>query len=124
VSEVPAGPVSPSEPPVEVFNKPITSNVPVLTLDPLIGAPIWPDTPPSFQLTLNQPSQPGGAPFIPLLPIFPCCGASGSASPSSNPSPSPPPQPGPPIATPEPGPVVLLIVGLAGVLCLRRFLRS
>ena len=124
VSEVPTEPVSPSEPPVEVFNKPSVPNLPALNLEPLLGAPVWPDTPPPFQITLNQPPQPGGGPFIPLIPIFPCCGGSGGPAPSSNPSPSPPPQPGPPAATPEPASFVLLIIGFGALLCLRKFCRS
>ena len=119
ISEVPAGPVSPSEPPVEVFDKPIVPNLPVQTVDAPLGAPIWSDVPPTLPLTLNQPPQPG-VPFIPLIPIFPCCGGSGGPSPSPNPS--PPPQPAPPVATPEPASVVLLLTGLSGLLCLRRFL--
>jgi hypothetical protein len=121
ISEVPAGPVSPSEPPVEVFDKPILPNLPVQTVDALPGAPIWGDTPPILQVTLNQPPQ-FGVPFIPLIPIFPCCGGSGGPSPSPNPS--PPPQPAPPVATPEPASIVLLLIGFCGLLCLCKFLCS
>lgn len=123
ISEVPAGPVSPSEPPVEVFDKPIVPNLPVQTVDVLPGAPIWANTPPTLQITLNQPPQPG-VPFIPLIPIFPCCAGSGGPSPAPNPSPPPPPQPAPPVATPEPASIVLLLIGFCGLLCLRRFLCS
>jgi hypothetical protein len=125
ISGVPAEPVSPSEPPAEVFDKPLVSNLPVLTVDSLPGAPIWSDTPPPFQITLTQPPQPGGGPFIPVIPIFPCCGGPGGGpSPPSNPTPSPLPLPPPPTATPEPSSVVLLVIGFGGLFCVRKFRHS
>lgn len=142
ISEVPARPVSPSEPPHEVFDEPVGLHRPEFTPDPLPIAPIWEENPSLILLALNSPAPSGppggGGPFLPLIPIFPCCGGSSPsrkppASPLPQPGPLPPPSPGPlpqpfppappPVATPELPSLVLLIAGFAGLFCLWKIRR-
>lgn len=142
ISDVPAQPVSPSEPPHEVLNQPVGPHKPELSPDPFPIAPIWEENPSPILLALNSPPPPappgGGFPFFPPIPIFPCCGG---PAPSPKPSPSPLPQPGPlpsplpnpfpqpfppppPVSTPEPPSLVFLVVGLTGLLFLWKIRRS
>jgi len=111
ISEVPAKPVSPSEPTEKQLNAPVLPYSPQATSNSPIADPSWLNA--SNPLSLLPPGslQPGG-PGFPLLPPFPCCGPS-----SGKPSPSPLPQPGPPVvSTPEPSAFVLLLLGLASLL--------
>jgi hypothetical protein len=144
ISEAPAEPTSPSEPPSEVLNTPVSPRLPIMSPAPSPEEPLWANEYPPFPLGPGStPQAPGGdVPFVPLFPLVPCCGGSSGPTPSSalpssplpqpasgpSPLPSPVPQPfpgplPPPVATPEPRSVVLLAIGLAGLLFLWRFRR-
>lgn len=144
ISETPLAPTSPSEPPKEVFNKPVGPASPVNSPDPLLIPPLWVENPPAIPLRLN-PSAPatpsGGVPFLPLMPGFPCCGGTIGLGPGREPAAPPLPQPGsppvlsggpwpvpyppasplPPVATPEPPSLTLLLVSLVGLICVWKF---
>jgi len=128
ISDVPAKPTSPSEPPNEVLNRPVQPLLPVMPTDALPGDPVWKDTSTPPLLAFDNPPKPnapgGGGPFVPFLPGFPipCCG--GSPGPSPSPGPLPQPYPVPPVATPEPGTLSLLLIGVAGLVSLMKLRRS
>jgi len=120
VAEVPDGPSSPAEPPIETFDKPVFPRPPAFPTDSPPEAPIWAENPTPIFLPLTGPTAPvvpgaGGPPFLPIGPIIPCCAGPGK------PSTPPPLPPGPPVATPEPSSFVLLVVGFAGILSFLRF---
>jgi hypothetical protein len=140
LSEVP-GPTSPSEPPKEVLNKPVYEHPVDGPMDTFPGAPLWSERAAPTLMALNSPigSGPGGhTPFLPGVPIGPCCSSSGGPSGSSpktpppgppgagpTPLPQPPTPPGPPsVATPEPQTLLLLLVGLSALLVASLFRRS
>jgi len=143
ISEVPVAPTSPSEPPKEAFNKPVGPRAPALSTDPLQSPPLWVENPSPVLFGLNPPAPSGGVPFLPLIPGIPCCARTIGVAPSPRPLPTPLPQPGlpnvpsggpfplpyppaspvQPVATPEPRSVTLLLVGLAGLICIWKFRR-
>src|ERR1700758_1586215 len=101
ISEVPAEPTSPSEPPSEVLNPPVLPRLQIISPAPSPEVPIWANEYPPFPLGPGStPQAPGGdVPFVPLFPPVPCCGgSSGHTPPSALPS-SPLPQP---VASPSP----------------------
>jgi hypothetical protein len=108
VSEIPMAPVSPSEPTAEKLNIP---------LEPFDPSPLWASNSPAPFSPLSPgaptpPSGPGGGIFIPPVPPIFCCGGGGG---------SPPPVvPPPPVQTPEPGTLLLLVIGLATAILLRK----
>jgi hypothetical protein len=99
VAEIPAGPVSPAEPPAEVINGPVFPHPPIATTDSLPSTPIWSDeaTPTLMAFGGLPPSGVPGAgstPNFPILPVPACCGLSGGGPASSTPrTPQPPLQP-------------------------------
>jgi hypothetical protein len=148
ISEVPLGPASPAEPPTEVLDHPLPPVRPEFVPAIFPAGPFLPDGPSNILLAFNSAAQPpeGSTPFLPFLPLVPCCGPS---QPHSSTSPPPPPGPGPspspaptsypgplpepfpppivpaaPIATPEPSPLLLLLVGATGLLAFWLFRRS
>jgi hypothetical protein len=142
ISEVP-GPTSPAEPPKEAMNRPVYRQPADGPADTFPAAPLWRERTAPTLMALNGPvsSGPGGNnPFLPPIPIGPCCSAPGGpsgSSPKTPPPPSPPPGPGPsplpqpptppgppPVATPEPQALLLLIVGLSALFVTSLFRRS
>ena len=141
ISQVPAEPTAPSEPPSEVLNTPVSPRLPVISPDPVPDAPLWTNEYPPFPLFPRSTPPSGEIPFLPLFPLIPCCGGSSGSIPSSIPPSGPLPQPGlgpsplpsplpqpfpgppPPTAVPEPRSIVLLTIGLAGLLFLWKFRR-
>jgi len=127
VAEVPDGPPSPAEPPIETLDKPVFPRPLEFPTDSPPEAPIWAENSAPILLPLTGPAVPvvpgaGGPPFLPIGPIIPCCAGPGKPSTPSQPTPPPPPlPPGPPVATPEPSSFVQLVVGVAGVLLFLRF---
>jgi hypothetical protein len=99
VAEVPAGPISPAEPPAEVINGPVFPHPPIATTDSLPSAPIWSDEAAPTMMAIGglPPSGVPGAgstPNFPTLPVPACCGLSGGGPASSTPrTPQPPVQP-------------------------------
>ena len=115
ISETPAGPVSPKEPPRETLEAP---------LDP--GLPLPPYDLSRIQLADNLPELPAAQVFAfdpgtaPLVPLFvPILWGGASSTAGGTPIPSPPVPPSP-VAIPEPGTLVLLSTGLSAALLLRR----
>jgi len=145
IADVPGGPTSPAEPPVEVIDRPTFPHPPEVTGDMLPAPPIWPDGSAPFLLALAPTPQTVNSGGYPYLPVFPCCVTGTTTSsgahptppvppigplptppPSSGPLPQPPPvvsppvaPPTPPVATPEPSTLLLLLVGAAGVSLLK-----
>jgi hypothetical protein len=130
IAEVPQGPTSPVEPPVDVIDGPTFPRPPEVTTDSVPASPIWPDHDTPFLLALTPTPQTVTSNGYPLLPIIPCCFT--TAKPSIGPQPTPPPSSGPgglpqptpvvpppAVATPEPSTLLLLVVGLAGILFLK-----
>lgn len=136
ISETPAGPSSPGEPPLETLDLPMGPRRPEMVPGEAPVAPIFPFGGSPVLLALNSPGQSGspGGTGAPFLPFFLCCGGgpgpaatpkSAPAPPGPAPSTSPPgflPQPyptpaTPPVITPEPQTLALLLVGFAGLLC-------
>lgn len=147
IADVPAGPTSPAEPPVNVIDRPTFPHPPEVTGDSLPAPPVWPDGATPFLLALAPPPQTVPTGGYPFPPVFLCCisGAKPSTTgppptppvppigpvapppPSSGPLPQPPPVTPPPLVpptpplttTPEPSTLVFLIVGLAGIALLK-----
>ena len=138
IAEVPAGPTSPAEPPIDVIDRPTFPRPPAVTGDALPAPPVWPDGATPFLLALAPTPQTAPSGGYPLLPIIPCCLT--VAKPSTGPQPTPPvppigpvpppsgplPQPPPVVpptppatATPEPSTLLFLIAGLAGIAFLK-----
>jgi hypothetical protein len=131
ISEVP-GPSSPAEPPKEALNTPVFRYPADGPTDTPPAAPIWSDTTTPFLLALNGPAITGprsNSPFVPPIPISPCCGVpagpSGSSpGPGASPLPQPPPTGTPPVSTPEPQSILLLALGLSVLLVVSLFRRA
>jgi hypothetical protein len=111
LSYAPAFPVSPEQPPAQVFETP---EAPILVASnlPIPGGPLGPP--------LVPPGSPGSPPGTPpggvIPPIFwPPLGG-GPPSHHANTPPPPPPPPPPPVIVPEPGVVPMLVIGLAALL--------
>jgi hypothetical protein len=132
ISELPAEPTAPVEPPAAVLNALVLPALPFMSPE-TVPAPLWAENPTPFLLALSNGAQGPGpeGPFLPLLPLFPCCG--GSLGPTPNhPSPPPPgplpqpypPPPLPPVLTSEPRSLALFLTGFAGVLLLWKLRRS
>lgn len=130
VAEVPDGPSSPAEPPIETLDKPVFPRPPEFPTESPQVAPIWAENSTPILLPLTGPAVPivpgaGGPPFLPIGPIIPCCAGPGKPSTPSQPTPPPAPlpplPPGRPVATPEPSSFVQLVVGIAGALLFLRF---
>jgi len=105
VAEVPAGPLSPAEPPAEVINSPVFPHPPIATTDSVPSAPIWTDeaTPTMMAFGDLPPSGVPGestVPNFPILPVPACCGLSSGGPSSSTPR---TPQPPVPPTTTSPG---------------------
>jgi hypothetical protein len=133
VSDTPAEPVSPQEPPAKVMATPaepvlIAANAP----------PVWPVMPPSSPA--SPPEAPPGGGIIPP-PVVPIVGG-GPVSPHHPTTPPTPPPPGtpppgtpppgtppgtPPVSTPEPGTSGMLVIGLLTLLavgCFRSMIKK
>jgi hypothetical protein len=140
LSEVP-GPTSPSQPPREAMDRPVYEPPVDGPADTFPGAPLWSERANPSLMAMNGPitsGSGGNSPFVPPLPLGPCCGTpigpSGSSPktpppgipPGSGPSPlpQPPTPPGTPVATPEPQTLLLLIVGLSALFVASLFRRS
>ena len=147
IADTPLGPGSPSEPPIETLDRPGVPHAPEAGPVPLPAGPLVPYDPTPYLLALNSPG-PSGSPeaLLPFAPFFPCCGGgtrpmSGPKSsppipipfpgptpePRPSPNPLPPPNPTsapPPVVTPEPGSILLLLVGVVGLFCLWALRRS
>lgn len=124
ISEVPAEPVAPADPPSEVLNTPVSPQLTAISPEPAPVAPLWAENSPPFPLVPGTPppAPAGDGPFLPFIPIGPCCDGSSSSAPSG-PLPQPGPLP-PPVAASEPPAVVLVAIGLAGLLFLQKIRRS
>lgn len=126
ISETPAQPVSPNEPPPQALLPSQPPQLVSILLPPTIDFP--PAPPPAFPPgppLAPPPTPPGG--FIPP-PYFPPIGGGGSPPPSvppNHPGPPihsvPPAVPPPPVSVPEPGSFALLLLGLATLLAVRPF---
>jgi hypothetical protein len=118
ISDVPVAPTSPTEPTDKTMNPPFVPQRPELTTESLPIDPIWTDFPPPVVFPSgNGPHPPSGpgTPFLPLFPVLYCCGS--SVGPSQPPA-------APPVVTPEPSAMVLLITGLATILVFEKLRRS
>jgi hypothetical protein len=107
VAEVPAGPISPAEPPAEVINGPVFPHPPIATTDSLPSAPIWSDEAAPTMMAFGglPPSGVPGAgstPNFPILPVPACCGLSGGG-PASSTSRTPQPPTSPTTTSTPPG---------------------
>lgn len=135
ISEVP-GPTSPAEPPKEALNRPVYQPPADGPTDAPPTAPVWSERASPTLLALNGPpvsSGPvGNSPFVPPLPISPCCGTPGGPSTPKTPQPPPPGPPSgppsgppqPPVSTPEPQTLLLLAIGLSALFVATLFRRS
>jgi hypothetical protein len=118
ISDVPVAPTSPAEPTDRTMNPPVVPLRPELTTESLPIDPIWTDSPPPILFPSGNGSHPPsgpGTPFLPLFPVFYCCES--SAGPSQ-------PRTAPPVVTPEPSAMELLITGLATFLVFEKLRRS
>jgi hypothetical protein len=108
VAEVPDGPTSPAEPPIDAINNPVFPHPPEITTDVVPAGPIWSDESTPVLLAFGgnpRPISPSSVPFMIFPPIGPCCGTSGSKPSSPQPTPQPSPQPSPqPQPSPSPAP--------------------
>jgi hypothetical protein len=123
VSDTPAEPVSPQEPPARVMAAPpepvlLAANEPPLEwpVTPLLPPVPGPGAPPEGGI-IPPPVVPivGGGPGSPHHPKTPP-----PPAPPPNPPPGPPANPPPPVSTPEPGTAALLALGLVIVLAAAR----
>jgi hypothetical protein len=108
ISETPAGPVSPKEPSQKILETPVD---PGLFSQPYaLSLTLPPNNFPAPPATEIPPGAPGGGIFIPPFePVFWGGGTPGV----------PPPTP-PPVATPEPGTLLLISTGLTAAWLLRK----
>jgi hypothetical protein len=113
ISDTPMAPVSKAEPAASKFDEASRPNFAKLPLEPLDLPALWAsnDIPASFSLSPG-PTAPGGGIFIPPMPPIYCC-SGGSRVPL-------PVVPPPPVQTPEPGTLLLVLMGLATVGLLRK----
>jgi hypothetical protein len=128
VSELPAEPASPAEPAEKEMNNPVRPARPELTTESVFPPPFWPgglEPPPLALGGLPEPGMPGGGiPPLPPIPPGSCCSSPSEPKPPHTPLPQPyPPSGPPPISTPEPGSLALLISGLAVLFTLWKFRR-
>jgi hypothetical protein len=139
IADVPAGPIFPAEPPIEVINRPTFPHLPAVTSDIVPAPPVWPDGGTPFLLALAPTPQTVPSGGYPFPPIIPCCVTGPKTSngpkptppvppigpipptppPSSGPFPQPPPVVPPPVTTPEPSTLLCLAVGLAAIAFLK-----
>jgi hypothetical protein len=139
IAEAPLGPGSPSEPPVDTLDSPVTPHSRDAVPVGLPAGPLAPYDPTPYLVALYSPgSSIAPEPFLPFAPLFPCCGGGThaitepkSSPPTPTPIPEPPPSPNPwpqpfppPVVTPEPGSILLLFVGVVGLFCLWALRRS
>jgi hypothetical protein len=112
ISERPMAPVSPAEPTAKTFDEPSRLNVPVIPLQPFDPPALWAsdDSPPWLPLAPG-PAGPGGGFYVPPIPPFFCCSGGGS---------SPVPVTPPPLETPEPATLLLVLLGLGAAGLLRK----
>lgn len=126
LSESPATPIHPVEPPASVMNAPIAPYFPELALEPLAGDPVWIDSPFTIASLSNRPvldtsPSPNGNPLFPYSPPF---SAFVPTNLSSGPVGSIVPPAGPPVGTPEPASWQILLAGVAGVALFLKLRRS
>jgi hypothetical protein len=141
ISSNPVRPTAAAEPPEPALNAPALPSARVETANRPPAAPIWSEhATPLLLASAPAPPPPGNIPFVAPRPPVPCCG--GRAEPhtpvptATPPVPPPPvipqPEPGPPplepsrpspplpdappVATPEPQTLELIVVGLLGAL--------
>jgi hypothetical protein len=117
LSESPASPTHPAEPPASVMNAPIVPRFPELAMQPSAGDPVWSDIPFTVASFSNGPMldtspSPNGNPVFPYSPPF-----STFVPPNlgSGPVGSVVPPAGPPEGTPEPASWQILLAGLSGI---------
>lgn len=114
ISEAPADPVRPDEPPLKALETPQDPGLLSVTDQPFDWAL---NAPPATGILLvdpGDPADPGGMVFIPPTTLIPWGGGSSTAS-------TPPTRDQPPVArTPEPGTLLLLSTGLTAAWLLRR----
>jgi hypothetical protein len=113
ISESPMAPVSLAEPTTKTFDEFSRPAFPKFPLEPFDLPALWAsnDTPASFPLS-SGPTAPGGGIYIPPVPPMFCCSGGGT--------PPVPITPPPPIRTPEPGTLLLVLIGLATASLLRK----
>lgn len=119
ISEAPASPIAPHEPPEVASEKPVSVvSTGLPTLPSTLDDPEWNSISamPELIAAVPSPDAPsGGGPYVPFVPpVVSCCsGKPNSPKPPVNPPVPPPipPPPTPPIATPEPSSLGLLAVG-------------
>lgn len=114
LSETPASPVSPKEPPREALEEPPAPEISAIEPPPLEFVFTPPPAPPA---TVEPPEH--GRIIIP--PIIPIWWGSGPPEPPGSPIPPPHVPPSvPPVQTPEPGTCLLLLAGFLALLFVRR----
>lgn len=127
LSESPAAPTHPAEPPASVMNAPVAPHFPELALEPLAGDPVWIDSPFTIASLSNGPMldtspSPNGNPVFPYSPPF---SAFVPTNLSTGPVGSIVPPAGPPVVgTPEPASWQMLLASLAGVALFLKLRRS
>lgn len=131
VSEQVKGAISPQEPPLALLDQPVTADAGTAMRSPLAShyqsalltrpttGGFDPLGPPSGSAGLYSPGIGGG--FPPISP--PALPGGGTNTPNSPPPPPPPPPEPPPAVVPEPGTMLLMASGLAGIYWKRRKLR-
>jgi len=110
ISNFPVLPISPREPPEQVLRSPVVQPRPILDTDPYSTPPTWMDDPePSIILSYGAvpppSSPPSSAGFYPV-PVAPICCTGNSYPPSPGP---------PPVATPEPSSLILVLSSVVGI---------
>jgi hypothetical protein len=117
LSDSPASPTHPAEPPASLMNAPIAPRFPELAMEPSAGDPVWSEIPFTVASLSNGPMldtspSPNGNPAFPYSPPFSTfvptnlgSGPVGSIAPPAR----------PPVGTPEPANWQMLLAGLAGI---------
>jgi len=119
ISDTPMAPVSLAEPPANKLNEPSRPSVPSVPLDPYDPPVLWTSNDsPGFSPLSPGPVAPGSGIYIPPVPPIFCCSGGGAGS--RPPVVTPPVVPPPPVPTPEPGTLLLAVIGLTTACLLRK----